>query len=304
MDALGPQRRCLLFLSTVFLLFIMTPDFSRAQGPPIFTDTPIMLGLEGRGVRTFLQVVRRDGLLQDGEQIPDSLDQSVTTYLYPLIVPVNLRTTTQLGAVVPFLTREVESTAGSMTESGLGDVTIFLKQLLVQVDRKAETFRLAAKASAKLPTGDEDADVPLGSGSFDYGLSAVGGWIKQRWGLYGEAIYFVNTSKGDTDFGNRFGYNAAVGLRLIPTVYEHYPSPQLNLYLELNGNVVQKTEVDDQANPNSGGSRLFVSPGIQYVGGRRWLLEASVQLPIVDEPNGTQLATDWTARIGTRVLIF
>jgi len=263
-----------------------------------------MLGLEGRGVRTFLQVERRDGLLQDGEQIPDSLDRSVTTYLYPLIVPVNLRTTTQVGAVVPFLTRRVESTAGTMTETGLGDVTVFLKQLLVQVDRRAETFRVAVKGSAKLPTGSEDANVPLGSGSVDYGLSAVGGWVKQRWGIYGEAIYFVNTSKGDTDFGNRFGYNAALGFRLIPSVYERYPSPQLNLFLELNGNVVGKTQVNEQANPNSGGSRLFVSPGLQYVGGRRWLVEAAVQLPVVDEPNGTQLATDWTARVGTRVLIF
>ena len=107
----------------------------------------------------------------------------------------------------------------------------------------------------------------------------MGGWVKQRWGLYGEAIYFVNTSKGDTDFGNRFGYNAAVGFRLIPDVYERYPSPQVNLYLEFNGNVVEKTKVNDQENPNSGGSVLFVSPGVQYVGGRRWLVEGSGSPP-------------------------
>ncbi|RMF60289.1 MAG: transporter, partial [Calditrichaeota bacterium] len=49
---------------------------------------------------------------------------------------------------------------------------------------------------------------------------------------------------------------------------------------------------------------IFLSPGLQYVGGRRWLIEASVQFPIVNEPNGTQLGTDWTVSLGTRVLLF
>ncbi len=33
-----------------------------AQGPPINTDTPIMLGVQGRGVRTFVKIIRRDTL--------------------------------------------------------------------------------------------------------------------------------------------------------------------------------------------------------------------------------------------------
>ena len=95
-----------------------------------------------------------------------------------------------------------------------------------------------------------------------------------------------------------------MGFRLIPGVYTRYPQPILSLYLELNGSVVGHTTVDGVENPNSGGSLLFLSPGIQYVGGRRWLVEASVQVPVIDEPNGTQLGTDWTASLGTRVLIF
>lgn len=293
-----------LFASVVLIVLALLAIDSRAQGPPINTDTPIMLGIEGRGVRTFIKAARMDKLLKDGDEIPNPMDRSVTAFLFPLVVPFNLTTTTQVGVIAPFLTRKLESSTGDNSESGFGDATVFLKQLVLQVDRKAETFRVAVKGSVKLPTGDADSTPPLGSGSVDYGISAVAGWIKSRWGLYGETIYVVQTSNDGADFGNRFAYNAAVGYRLLPTAYTHYPQPQLNLYLELNGSLVAHTEVDGVEDPNSGGSILFLSPGIQYIGGRRWLIETSVQLPLFDEPNGTQLGTSWTASFGTRVLIF
>lgn len=296
-------HRALLFLGAVAALLVPA-DEARGQGPPIQTDTPIMLGLEGRGGRTFLQVMRKDELLRDGDEIADPQDRSATAWIYPLAIPYNFRTTLQVGALVPFVTKDLESVAGPKSRSGLGDLTIFLKKLVFQLDRKQQTFRVAVKGSAKLPTGEEDGEVPLGSGSFDYGLSAVAGWIRPRWGLYGETIYFFNTSSDGTEYGNRFGYNAAVGFRVLPAVYARYPQPQLNVYVELNGSLVGRNEVDGVESADSGGALLFVSPGIQYVGGRRWLVEVSVQLPVVDAPNGTQLGTRWIARLGTRVLIF
>ena len=276
----------------------------RAQGPPINTDTPIMLGIAGRGVRTFFEVTRMDQLLQDGEEIPDPMGRSVTVFIYPLVLPFNLTPTTQIGVIAPFLTKDLKSNTGNNSRFGFGDASVFLKQLILQVDRKAETFRVAVKGSAKFPTGDDGGSPSLGSGSVDYGISAVAGWIKSRWGFYGETIYVIATSNHGADFGDQFAYNAAVGYRLLPSLYTHYPQPQLNLYLELNGNVVDHTMIDGLENPNSGGSILLISPGIQYVGGRRWLIETSVQLPLSDESNGTQLGTSWTASLGTRVLIF
>ena len=290
--------------SLALIVLLLLPVTGRGQGPPIHTDTPIMLGLEGRGVRTFVKVVRMDKLLQDGQEISNPMDSSMTVFIYPLVIPFNFTPTTQIGVIVPFLTKDLKSNTGDNSQSGFGDATVFLKQLVLQIDRKAETFRVAVKGSAKFPTGDDDSTPPLGSGSVDYGFSAAAAWVKSHWGLYGETIYVVNTSNGGADFGNRFAYNATVGYRLLPSRYTHYPQPQLNVYLELNGSVVAHTEVDGVENPDSGGSTVFLSPGIQYVGGRRWLIEASVQVPLSDEPNGTQLGTSWTASLGTRVLIF
>ncbi len=296
------RLRAVLLLA-IFPAALCMPVTSRAQGPPILTDTPIMLGLEGRGVRTFLKIVRKGTLLRDGNEITDPMDRSITAYVLPLALPYNFTPTLQVGAVVPFVSKTLDSRDTDKTHSGVGDVSTFVKKLLLQVDRKGETFRVAAKGMAKLPTGDDETPVPLGTGSLDYGGSVVAGWIKGRWGLYGEAIYIHNTSNGDIDYGDRVGYHAALGFRLLPWVYERYPSPQFNLYLELNGNTIGHTDVAGTKNPDSGGSELFLSPGIQFVGGRKWLVEASLQLPVRNEPNGTQLGTDWTASVGMRVLL-
>jgi len=271
-----------------------------AQGPPINTDTPIMLGLEGGGIRTFAKFVRRTTLLQDGDEIPDDMDRQVTVRVTPIAIPYNLFSDRfQMGVIVPFV--DVDSTVQDMSSFGIGDVRVFAKYLLYQRDRKKETFRIASKAGVKFPTGDVPA---LGSGSTDYFFSTVAGWIKDRSGIYLEVIYNLNTSHNQVDFGNSFAYNLAFGYRLLPAVYETYPSPQLNGFLEINGTTTAKSEVNGVTNEDSGGTTIFLSPGLQFVGGRRWLVEASLQIPIVNEPNGTQLATDWTLSIGTRILLF
>jgi len=167
-----------------------------------------------------------------------------------------------------------------------------------------ETFRIAVKAGVKFPTGDENATPALGSGSTDYFFSTVAGWIKNRIGIYLEGIYNVNTSHGGLNFGNLFSYNLAFGYRLLPAVYETYPEPQLNGFLEINGNTSAKSEINGVRNENTGGTTIFLSPGLQYVGGRRWLVETSLQIPVVNELNGRQLATDWAFLIGSKILLF
>ena len=51
---------------------------------------------------------------------------------------------------------------------------------------------------------------------------------------------------------------------------------------------------------NSGGTTLFVSPGLQYVT-KRWVIEGIVQLPVVQNLNGTALKDDFIVRAGFRL---
>jgi len=297
-----------LMVAVAACAFLFPVTNALAQGPPINTDTPIMLGVSGGGVRSFGKITRKATLLRDGKEIADILDRSVTSWVTPVVIPYNLYSDKlQIGLILPYVNIDLDKTTGDVSNSGIGDIKLSAKYLVYQLDQKNKTIRVASKAGVKLPTsdtGDEDTQPALGTGSTDYFISTVAGWIEKRVGVYIEGIYNVNTSRDSLDFGNSFSYNLALGYRLLPAVYETYPSPQINGYLELNGTTVAKSEVNGAKDDNSGGTTLFLSPGLQYIGGRRWLVETSYQYPIINEPNGTQLATDWTISFGIRVLMF
>jgi len=59
---------------TVILLFSLTANVF-SQGPPITTATPIMLGLEGNGVRTFGKFISKE---------------NVNIYVQPIGIPYNV----------------------------------------------------------------------------------------------------------------------------------------------------------------------------------------------------------------------
>ena len=74
------------------------------------------------------------------------------------------------------------------------------------------------------------------------------------------------------------------------------------VYGILEANLIHQGEnrnagVDD---PNSNGTRLFLVPGLQYVT-KRWIIEAAVQLPVIQELNGTALENDYIFRAGFRL---
>ncbi len=284
---------------------LVATDIVNAQGPPINTDTPIMLGLEGRGIRFFGKIIRTGTLRSNGNKIPDPSDSRITAMITPVVIPYNLFSDKwQIGIIAPFVNIDLNRNSGSITNSGLGDIKLFVKRLLYQYDRRNETFRIASKVGIKLPTGDENSSLALGTGSTDIFLSTVFGWVKNRMGLFAEGIYNLNTTHDSLDFGDAFNFNLAFGYRVFPGRYETYPSPQLNAYLEINGSTTNRNQLNSVAVNNSGGTVVFLSPGIQFIGGRRWLLETSLQYPIVNEQHGVQLAKDWTVSLGSRLLLF
>jgi hypothetical protein len=196
-----------------------------AQGPPIHTDTPIMLGLEGRGVRTFAKVVRRGRLLDSGEEVDNPDERDITVVQVPIIVPYNLFSERfQVGVIVPFAKVDSRATMTKNSSSGLADVRVFGKYLLYQRDGLNETFRVATKAGVKFGSGDGSKTPPLGTDSTDYFMSVVAGWVRGRTGIYGEGIVNLNGSNDTIDVGNSVAYNLAFGFRLSPAVYGTYPA--------------------------------------------------------------------------------
>lgn len=292
-------------LIIIILLVLLTfPGESFAQGPPIITDTPILLGLEGKAVAVRTVVVKKSRLYQDGNRISDPLQREVTATIFPISVPYNVTSDLLFGMTIPLTNIHITSLSGDNTSFGLSDISLFAKYLVVQVDELQETFRVIIKGSVKLPTGNKNRTPALGTGTFDYSFGTVGAWIGKRFGIYGDVSYILNGTSDGYKFGNSFSYNAAIAFRAIPAVYKAYPTDQWNLYLELNGKSFLMDDENGQALQNTGRNIVFLSPGIQYILSRIFLVEGSLQIPIIQSLNGTQLGTDFSANVGIRLLLF
>ncbi|MBL1215182.1 MAG: hypothetical protein HND52_17570 [Ignavibacteriae bacterium] len=237
---------CLLF---ILVSLTITLKNVHAQGPPIFTDSPYLLGLDGGGIRTF------------GKYISTGNGQ---TYSQPLIVPYNVTTNYQIGGVQPFI---IQFPDNGSSKSGFGNFTLFGKYSVIQIDGKAKTFRALMKFSQTFSTGASNISVDTNVSQLEF----VIGYITTKYGIYGTVGYtFVSN-----DFPDNLIYNFAFGYPLLP---QKYPPFQLNLFIELNG-----THTLDIEN-----NLLFVSSGIQIITSSIFLIESGVQIPVVDDRSATK----------------
>lgn len=257
----------ILILLTVYL-FSLSCNPGLAQGPPIYTDTPILLGLEGSGIRTFGKFIKKE---------------QANIYVQPIVFPYNITANVLVGVIIPFLNKNPDNIDAHF---GVGDVALFVKKTLYKKDGKAKTLRFVGKVKQVFPTGNTTEAPALGEDSYQTLLGVVTGYITTKIGLYSEIGYNI-TSNGKSD---NFIYNFAVGY---PLLAQQYPARQVNLFLELNGEYLLETNANI----------LFVSPGVQWITGRRLLIESGVQLPIVEQIAETQ-QTVFTFTFGIRVLLF
>lgn len=216
---------------------------------------------------------------------------------------------------VPYLDKSMKltNTAGDRIRrdtSGLGDIRTLLKYRLYTKDEPGVTHRLGIFGGVELPTGeDKDKDrfgrlpqpLQLGSGSLDPIMGAV--WTTQKlgWEFDADLGYKVNTKANDFEFGNALFYNLSYQKRLWPRELPDEGVPSF-LYgvMELNGSYAEKDDVDGMRDRNSGGHTVFLSPGIQWVN-YRWVVEASFQIPIIQDLNGDALEADYAATLGIRL---
>ena len=253
-------------ISTILALFLVIAGEVSSQGPPVFIDSPIMLGLQGRGIRTF-------GKFIAGKQ--------VNVYQHSVIVPYNILTNTQIGVVVPFVSKSVK---GNNSYSGLGDIRVFLKQLLFKKDGKGKTFRTIGKLTEIFPSGNAEKEPSLGNGNYQTDFAVVSGYITLKHGIFGSVGYTLNSGASE----DVFHYELAFGKPLLP---QQYPPKQLNIYFGINGSMQTETNAH----------LLLASPAVQYIFGKRILLETGVQFPLLKEDTENfRIAFIF----GTRVLIF
>ncbi len=193
--------------------------------------------------------------------------------------------------------RRIEAADGSVRrDEGLGELRM-LGRYTFFIDDYAplSTRRVAVIAGLKFPTGTNR----IGTDSFDPIFGGVATWAFNRHEIDLDAIYTLTTERRDFEAGDELRYDLAYRFRLWPGRFGRRLL-QMNGLLELNGSWKGKSRAAGTTVADSGGSVLFLSPGLQFIT-KRAIVEASFQIPVWQDRNGSQLEDDWTAVLSMRI---
>ncbi len=236
---------------------------------------------------------------------PTEQNRDMQIWMFPNTFVYGVTEKFAASLTMPYIEKELKSTTqGSRStaiDSGIGDITLMAKYRIWRTDLPGETRRFSLVGGLELPTGDDEAQLKLGSGSIDpiAGILFTIQSLGQEFDI--DLTYQSNTESNNFEFGDVLKYNLAYQKRVLPQVLpERGVYSQVNLVLEFNGEYAQKDKSGGSRVKDSGGNTLFISPGIQWAS-KRWILETSIQLPIIQDLNGSQLETDWTVVTSIRL---
>lgn len=276
-----------------------------AWGAPVTFNTALPVG-GGEFVARGMVVVSQSG----ADPGAADRDHSATSLLTVLGYGVSHKLA--LFGVLPWVDKKLDLTVSGnrirRTASGWGDASLFARYTLVQRDQPGRTFRVAPFAGVKAPTGDDDnrdmfgrlpPSVQPGSGAWDVFGGVVATYQTFALQADGQVSFRVKNKANGFDPGDELRLDGSLQYRLWPRQLGNgVPS---FLYGVLEANLVHRdrNQVNGSDDANSGGTTLFLAPGLQYVT-RRWIVEGVVQLPVVQNLHGNALENDYVMRAGFR----
>jgi hypothetical protein len=249
---------------------------------------------------------------------PDETITNITQYITPLAFVYAFAPKWQVIAVQPYVTADIRQRAGSrsMTQNmnGLTDSQFILQyDGLYSRNAPGGLTRLSGLFGVQAPTGAER----FSTDAFAY----MGGVVfekvsRLRYALTADFQYTVaSENEAGISQGNSTSFDLAPAYFIIP----REPTPASSNWLrrtfdqvfrngtfaivELNGTSEARAFARGTgAVPNSGGTTLYVSPGIQYFLSRSFLAEFSAPIPAVKDMNGIQPRPDSRFVLGFRWL--
>jgi len=218
-----------------------------------------------------------------------------------------------LFGMLPWFVKRLDMTMAGQDrtrrQSGVGDLTVVGRYTAYEYNAPGRTMRIAPFLGVKAPTGEDNArdgsgrlppSLQPGSGSWDALGGAVLTWQTLDFQLDSQVSYKANRQANGFQAGNVAEIDASLQYRLWPrSLGAGVPA---FLYGVLEANLVRSARDRSGGNDdrNSGGSTLFITPGLQYVT-RKWIVEAAVQIPVSQHLNGTALKNDYAVTTGFRI---
>ena len=293
-------------LASAFLGYLFaTGPVSLAQAAPQTFNTALPVA---QGEFVF----REQFVLDQSGDDPSAADRDRTAWALVSVLGYGATPDLALFGIVPYVDKSLEATQGGVrrerSASGLGDASLFGRYTVYHRDWPGRTLRVAPFVGLELPTGEDDErdgsgrlppSVQPGSGSWDPFGGLVLTYQTLDFQVDAQASYKANTEANGFEFGDVARLDGSLQYRLWPR--ELGAGVPGFLYGVLEANLIHqdKNQTGGKNDPNSGGLSLFVLPGLQYVT-KRWIVEAGVQIPVVQDLNGTALEKDYIFRAGFR----
>lgn len=216
-------------------------------------------------------------------------------------------------AAVPYLDKTLNLNLNgqrlSRTSHGIGDLKLFARYTFLQHDARSKTFRIAGFAGFKAPTGDDsqrDAlgslPIPLqsGTGAWDGFGGVVLTYQVLDYQIDAQASFRQNGNANGFAMGDEARADVSFQYRMQPR--EMRSDTRHFLYGVLEANLVnqERNRILGTKDPDSGGTTLYLTPGIQFVTAK-YILEAALQLPVLQKLHGNALETDYIFSAGFRI---
>lgn len=264
-------------------------------------------------------VLRNQVVLNRASSDPTGADRTMTGLMVPTTVAYGLHSRVTFMGMLPFAYKRLEMDADAVdgadngrvtrTTSGFGDMRAMVRATPLRIDRTGGKVGASAFGGMKLPTGadsehDEYGRFPqpfqLGTGSWDPVAGAVFTWTELRWQFDVSGAYHLRTEANDFEAGDEIEGNASFQYRIVPWGQLESGTPNwLKAVLETNLTHAGRDRVGGEPNPDSGGLTWEISPGLQWITTGN-IVEASVQIPVVQRLNGDALGGDFRARVSLR----
>ena len=259
-------------------------------------------------------IFRQQFFAKKADKDPGPTNRDVTVLGSVSVLGYGINRDLSIFGVLPVLDKTlkvspVPATRVKRSTRGIGDARLFARYTVLSNNGPGRSFRIAPFAGIELPTGKNRASdglgtlpatLQLGSGSWDPFAGVVATLQTLDYQIDAQASYKLNTKANGFRFGDELRLDASLQYRLWPGELTEETSGFLYGVLEGNFLYQEKNRNNGATLANSGGTQFLASPGLQYVT-RRWIAEAIVQIPLVQDLNGTALKDNYTVRAGFRV---
>ncbi|GBE09321.1 hypothetical protein BMS3Bbin11_01676 [bacterium BMS3Bbin11] len=195
-----------------------------------------------------------------------------------------------VGVDLPYVFKD----KGYESSNGNGDFAIFTKYRFWRKDSLGLQESAAVLLKVLTDTASGNKTPSLDKGTTDTILGLTYGYEGRKWYRWASARYrFNGTNDLGINRGDKLLLDLVGGIRPNPT---GYLEPDTVWLLELNTEFGQRAELGGNDLSNTGGTEVFISPGIFWTK-RFFAIKAGVQIPVYHDLNGTQNKSDYRARL-------